>query len=48
MTTWRKSTYSADNNGNCVEVGADGPAVLVRPRKPNFYVRRPPPLAHEC
>jgi hypothetical protein len=22
LTTWRKSTYSADNGGNCVEVGA--------------------------
>ena len=21
VTMWRKSTYSADNNGNCVEVG---------------------------
>ena len=33
MTTWRKSTYSADNNGNCVEVGSDGPAVMVRDTK---------------
>jgi hypothetical protein len=30
VTTWRKSTYSGSNGGNCVEVGADGPAVLVR------------------
>ena len=22
MTAWRKSSYSADNNGTCVEVGA--------------------------
>ena len=22
LTTWRKSTYSGSNNGNCVEVGA--------------------------
>ena len=33
VTTWRKSTYSADNNGNCVEVGGDGPAVMVRDTK---------------
>jgi hypothetical protein len=33
VTTWRKSTYSADNNGNCVEVGGAGPAVVVRDTK---------------
>ena len=33
VTTWRTSTYSADNNGNCVEVGVDGPAVVVRDTK---------------
>jgi hypothetical protein len=33
VTTWRKSTYSADNGGNCVEVGTDGPAVMVRDTK---------------
>jgi hypothetical protein len=33
VTTWRKSTYSADNNGNCVEVGEAGPAVMVRDTK---------------
>jgi len=33
LTTWRKSTYSADNGGACVEVGADGPAVMVRDTK---------------
>lgn len=26
---WRRSKYSG-SNGNCVEIGADGPAVLVR------------------
>jgi hypothetical protein len=30
VTTWRKSTYSGSNGGACVEVGADGPAVMVR------------------
>jgi hypothetical protein len=30
LTTWRKSTYSGSNGGACVEVGADGPAVMVR------------------
>jgi hypothetical protein len=29
---WRRSTYSG-SNGNCVEVGADGLAVLVRDTK---------------
>jgi hypothetical protein len=29
---WRRSTYSG-SNGNCVEVGTDGPAVLVRDTK---------------
>ena len=33
MSTWRKSTYSGGNGGNCVEVCADGPAVLVRDTK---------------
>jgi hypothetical protein len=33
VTTWRKSTYSADNNGNCVEVGGAGPVVVVRDTK---------------
>jgi Domain of unknown function (DUF397) len=27
---WRKSSYSGDNGGNCVEVGTVGPAVAVR------------------
>jgi hypothetical protein len=31
--TWRKSTYSNGSGGNCVEVGADGPAVMVRDTK---------------
>lgn len=30
VTAWRKSSYSADNNGNCVEVGGSGPVVVVR------------------
>jgi hypothetical protein len=30
---WRKSSYSGDNGGNCVEVGAAGPAVAVRDSK---------------
>ena len=33
MTAWRKSTYSADNNGDCVEVGGGAPAVAVRDTK---------------
>jgi hypothetical protein len=30
--TWRKSSYSGGNGGNCIEVGdhADGGSVLVR------------------
>ena len=31
--SWRKSSYSGSNGGNCVEVGADGPAVMVRDTK---------------
>jgi Domain of unknown function (DUF397) len=27
---WRKSSYSGDNGGNCVEVGTAGLAVAVR------------------
>jgi hypothetical protein len=30
---WRKSSYSGDNGGNCVEVGTVGPAVAVRDSK---------------
>ena len=34
VTTWRKSSYSGDNSGNCVEVGLSGPAgFLVRDSK---------------
>jgi hypothetical protein len=33
VTMWRKSTYSGGNGSNCVEVGADGPAVMVRDTK---------------
>jgi hypothetical protein len=27
---WRKSSYSGDNGGACIEVGTTGPAVAVR------------------
>jgi Domain of unknown function (DUF397) len=33
VTMWRKSTYSGSNGSDCVEVGAGGPAVLVRDTK---------------
>jgi hypothetical protein len=33
VTAWRKSSYSGDNGGNCVEVGGSGPAVMVRDTK---------------
>jgi len=33
VTAWRKSTYSADNNGDCVEVGGGAPVVVVRDTK---------------
>ena len=29
-TSWRASSYSGDNGGNCVEVGIAVPAVAVR------------------
>jgi hypothetical protein len=31
--TWRKSTYSGGNGGNCVEVGSSAGLVLVRDTK---------------
>ena len=32
---WRKSSYSGDNSGNCVEVGDNGNRVMVRDTKDN-------------
>jgi len=32
-TTWRKSSHSGSNGGNCVEVGTAGEAVAVRDSK---------------
>ena len=31
--TWRTSSYSGNNGGNCVEVGAAGPMIVVRDTK---------------
>ena len=33
VVAWRKSSYSGDNGGNCVEVGTVGPAMAVRDGK---------------
>jgi hypothetical protein len=33
LTTWRTSSYSGSNGGNCVEVGETGRAVAVRDTK---------------
>jgi hypothetical protein len=33
VTTWRKSSYSGGNGGNCVEVGGSSPVVMVRDTK---------------
>lgn len=30
---WRKATYSGSQGGSCVEIGQDGPSVLVRDTK---------------
>jgi hypothetical protein len=30
VTAWRKSSYSGDNGGTCIEVGTAGPSVAVR------------------
>jgi len=30
---WRKSSYSGDNGGACIEVGTTGPAVAIRDSK---------------
>ena len=31
--TWRKSSYSGNNGGQCVEVGAAAPVIAVRDSK---------------
>jgi len=31
--TWRTSSYSGNNGGNCVEIGTAGPMILVRDTK---------------
>ena len=31
--SWRKSGYSGDNGGACIEVGTTGPAVAIRDSK---------------
>jgi hypothetical protein len=31
--TWRKSSYSGNNGGNCIEVGSAAPLVAVRDSK---------------
>lgn len=31
--SWRKSSYSTANGGNCVEVGSDRDSVLIRDTK---------------
>lgn len=33
VATWRTSSYSGPNGGNCVEIGASGRRVLVRDTK---------------
>ena len=33
IMNWRKSSYSADNGGNCIEVADSGSRVLVRDTK---------------
>jgi len=30
VTAWRKSSFSGDNGGACIEVGTAGPSVAVR------------------
>jgi hypothetical protein len=44
---WRKSSYSGNGGGNCVEVGADAHAIAVRDTKQNGAgpVLRFPPAA---
>jgi hypothetical protein len=32
-TAWRKSSYSGDNGGACIEVGTAAPAIAVRDSK---------------
>ena len=33
VSAWRKSSYSGDNGGACIEVGTANPAVAVRDSK---------------
>jgi len=33
VVTWRKSSYSGNSGGNCVEVGAAAPLIAVRDSK---------------
>ena len=33
VTSWRKSSFSSGNGGNCLEAGNAGPAVAVRDSK---------------
>jgi hypothetical protein len=33
MPTWRKSSYSSTEGGNCVEIACDQPNVLIRDSK---------------
>lgn len=33
VTTWRKSTHSGGNGGDCVEVGVSGETIMVRDTK---------------
>lgn len=37
---WRKSSYSGQGGGNCVEVGASAPVVAVRDSKQAGTARR--------
>ena len=33
LLSWRKSSYSTSNGGNCVEIGADSHTIAVRDSK---------------
>ena len=45
---WRKSSYSGSNGGNCVEVGGQAGAILVRDTTNREGVMLPVPAPFRC
>jgi Domain of unknown function (DUF397) len=45
ITSWRKSSFSGSQGGNCVEVAGHDGMILVRDTKDHGHVHRFPPAA---